>query len=223
MREDFCGTFANCCEWVRHGAERRAVGVDLDLEPLEYGCDHYRTELNLSQQLRVQILHENVLTSGLPRADVIAALNFSCFILKRRTDLLAYVRNCHQALEPGGLLVLDCFGGPAAHEPNEETTEGEGFTYFFEQESFDPLTHEALFYIHFQRERERKRRRVFTLDARMWTIPELRDALFEAGFAAARIYWAVESSTGDDDIEAVLVERIDEEPDSWESFVVGLR
>src|SRR5437868_4175927 len=37
FREDFCGTFANCCEWVKLGRDRVAHGVDLDSEPLDYG------------------------------------------------------------------------------------------------------------------------------------------------------------------------------------------
>jgi SAM-dependent methyltransferase len=221
LREDFCGTFANCCEWVRLGADRRAIAVDIDPEPLAYGCDHYWSRLRLSQQLRVQILQESVLEPGLPPADVIAALNFSTFFLKRRADLLAYFRNCHGSLEPDGLFVLDCFGGPAAHEPNEEATNENGYTFFFEQEGFDPLTHAAVFQLNFQRAGERKRRRVFTLDARMWTLPELRDLLLEAGFAAVLVYWAFPSDDGD--VEPLHVERIEEEPDSWQSFVVGVR
>ena len=29
LREDFCGTFAVCCEWVKSDRDRTAVGVDL--------------------------------------------------------------------------------------------------------------------------------------------------------------------------------------------------
>ena len=30
FREDFCGTFANCCKWVSTMPERTAIGVDLE-------------------------------------------------------------------------------------------------------------------------------------------------------------------------------------------------
>jgi SAM-dependent methyltransferase len=223
LREDFCGTFAICCAWVRLGPERRAIGIDLDPEPLGYGCENYRARLNVAQQVRVQILQENVLTPGLPPADVIAALNFSYFIFKGRAELLAYFRNCYETLAPGGMVVLDCFGGPGAQKPNEERSQDEGFVYFFEQEGFDPRTHEAMFHIHFERKGEEKRRKAFTYDWRMWTMAEVREALLEAGFAEARVYWEDESGNGNGVLNFVHVDRIEKEPHSWVTYVVGLR
>ena len=32
LREDFCGTFAVCCEWVKANSRRTAIGVDLCLK-----------------------------------------------------------------------------------------------------------------------------------------------------------------------------------------------
>jgi SAM-dependent methyltransferase len=222
LREDFCGTFDNCCAWVRRGPERRAVGVDFDSEPLVYGCTHYRPKLRLLEQLRVRVIQDNVLARSLPNADMIVALNLSYFVFKTRVELLDYFRNCMRTLEPDGMLVLDCLGGPAHHKPHEQSDQRDGFTYFFEQEGFDPATHEALFHIHFQRDGERKRRRVFTYDWRIWTVPELRDALLEAGFAAVRTYWPDRTDEG----EPVwnLANQADEEQwSNWVAFVVGLR
>jgi SAM-dependent methyltransferase len=222
LREDFCGTFDNCCAWVRRGPERRAVGVDLDSEPLVYGCAHYRPRLRLLEQLRIRVIQDNVLTPGLPNADMIVALNLSYFVFKTRVELLAYFRNCMRTLEPGGMLVLDCLGGSAHHKPNEQSQHKDGFTYFFEQEGFDPVTHEALFHIHFQRDGERKRRRVFTYDWRIWTVPELRDALLEAGFDAVRTYWP--QTTEEGELLWYLADQADDEQSpNWWSFVVGLR
>jgi SAM-dependent methyltransferase len=220
LREDFCGTFDNCCAWVRRGPERRAVGVDLDPEPLEYGCTHYRPNLRLLEQLRVRVVQDNVLSPALPNADVIVALNYSYSVFKTRAELLAYFRNCERTLEPGGLLVLDCFGGSAFHKPNVQTEEHDGFTYFFEQESFDPVTHDALFHIHFQRDGEKKRRGVFTYDWRIWTVPELRDALLEAGFAGVRTY--LPDTTDEGEVVWYLVDHREDQP-YWAAFVVGLR
>jgi SAM-dependent methyltransferase len=212
LREDFCGTFDNCCAWVRRGPERRAVGVDLDPEPLAYGCTHYRQKLKLLEQLRVRVIQGDVLSPGLPTADMIVALNYSYCVFKTRVELLAYIRNCRRTLEPGGLLVLDCFGGSAFHKPNEQTEERDGFTYFFEQEGFDPVTHEALFHVHFQRNGESKRRRVFTYDWRIWTVPELSDALLEAGFASVRTYLG----------QLLHLTDHHEDKSRWTAFVVGL-
>ena len=38
LREDFCGTFAVCCEWAKRGDDMVAYGVDLDPEPLAWGA-----------------------------------------------------------------------------------------------------------------------------------------------------------------------------------------
>ena len=32
LREDFCGTFSLCCEWVKSCSNNKAYGIDLDLE-----------------------------------------------------------------------------------------------------------------------------------------------------------------------------------------------
>ena len=39
LREDFCGTFAVCCEWVKTDKRRKALGVDLCPETLQWGKD----------------------------------------------------------------------------------------------------------------------------------------------------------------------------------------
>ena len=91
----------------------------LDPELLAYGCTHYRQKLKLLEQLRVRVIQDDVLSPGLPTADMIVALNYSYCVFKTRVELLAYIRNCRRTLEPGGLLVLDCFGGSAFHKPNE--------------------------------------------------------------------------------------------------------
>ena len=45
LREDFCGTFSVCCEWVKLGRQRTALGVDLDPEPLAWGEKHILSKL----------------------------------------------------------------------------------------------------------------------------------------------------------------------------------
>lgn len=58
FREDFCGTFALSCEWVRLSPKFKAIGVDLDPEPLEYGRSHNLSKLSEKQQPRIQLLKE---------------------------------------------------------------------------------------------------------------------------------------------------------------------
>jgi SAM-dependent methyltransferase len=222
LREDFCGTFANCCAWVKLGASRVAIGVDLDSEPIEYGCANHWKLLRPLEQARVRIIQGNVLDPGLPRADVIAALNFSYFIFKSRGDLLAYLRNCHGTLEPGGVLVLDCFGGRDRQLAHVEQRSNDEYTYSFEQMGYEPVTHEAVFHIHIERKGERKRERLFTYDWRMWTLAELRDALRDAGFESVRIYLEGQDQA-DGMTEFELTERIGQTCPRWRTYIAALR
>ena len=77
MREDFCGAFALCCEWVKLGIKKEAIGIDLDPEALAYGRSHNLSALPISEQSRIRTLKSNVLSSVVPKAELICALNFS--------------------------------------------------------------------------------------------------------------------------------------------------
>lgn len=224
LREDFCGTFINCCEWVKLGPERRAIGVDLDPEPISYGREHYFPKLNAEEQSRVQIIQDNVLSPGLPQADLICAMNFSYFIFKDRRTLVDYFKNCYAALKPDGVLALDCFGGTECAEPNEEETEyeDEGYSYYWDQDGLDPLTNHAKFHIHFKRKGEKKRLNVFTYDWRMWSVPELRDALLDAGFSQVKTYWEGTTEDGEGNGEFFLAEH-GEVCQSWVAYISALK
>jgi SAM-dependent methyltransferase len=224
LREDFCGTFANCCAWVQRGDARVAYGVDLDPEPLSYGRTHHLPRLTAAQQARVHVLQEDVLGAGLPASDIICAQNFSYFVFKERATLLAYFRNALATLRADGILVLDVLGGSECQEANETETpyKDDGYRYFWAQEGFDPLTHHATFHIHFQRDGEPKRERVFTYDWRMWTIPELREALLEAGFRGVNAYWEGTAEDGSGDGNYFPAEK-GEECQSWIAYLVALK
>ena len=94
LREDFCGTFSVCCEWVKLGIQRTAVGVDLDPEPLAWGEKHILSKLQPSQASRVRILEKDVREKTRPGADVLAAQNFSFWLFKTRKELMEYFRIC---------------------------------------------------------------------------------------------------------------------------------
>ncbi len=82
LGEDFCAGFALCCEWAKLNSEKIAYGIDLDPEPLEYGRAHYLNQLTPEQQKRVHLMQTDVMNPELPRADLIAPLNFSYFGFK---------------------------------------------------------------------------------------------------------------------------------------------
>lgn len=220
LREDFCGTFSICCEWVKLDPKNSAVGVDLDPEPIAYGREHYLPMLSSEQQKRVQIIEENVLNPKLPKADIVCAMNFSHFIFKERSLMTAYFRNCYETLNSGGILIADCFGGSRCQEANEEETEHKDFSYFWDQDSFDPVTNFATFYIHFKRKGEKKREKVFSYDWRMWSIPELREMMKGAGFKKAHVYWEGTAKNGEGNGVFTRTEK-GEECEAWIAYIVG--
>lgn len=189
FREDFCGTFALSCEWVKLNKNFKAFGVDLDPDPLVYGREHYLPKLSPEQQRRVEILQKDVLSPHLPKADIVVAANFSYFVFKTRLRMKEYFMKVKKNLNRQGVFMLDCFGGSLCQDGNEESTRLKEFTYFWEQVDFDPITHRAHFYIHFQPHGKPKIERVFSYDWRMWTIPELKDILEEVGFKRVTVYW----------------------------------
>jgi hypothetical protein len=205
LREDFCAAFAVCCEWVKGHPERSALGVDLDPEPLAYGSKHYLPALSPTEQGRIQLLEENVLTCR-AKADIIAAQNYSWFIFKTRPELLKYFT---AVLNKEGVFVLDMLGGSAMHDDEveesravarptlEDKRNNPPFRYVWEQETFNPITHDCRFHIHFRFPDGSSLERAFTYDWRLWTLPEARELLAEAGFSQVKVYWETEDKHGE--------------------------
>lgn len=220
FREDFCGTFKLSCEWVKLDDSFIAKGIDLDPEPIAYGKEFYLPKLKQGQIDRMDIQEGNVLDDGLPKADIIAACNFSYFIFKQRQTLKDYFANSLKSLNDDGIMVLDIFGGSECYEPNEEETEHDDYSYFWDQDSFDPVTNEALFYIHFKPKGEKKMKKAFTYDWRMYSIPEVKDILMEVGFKNVQIYWEGTDDDGEGDGEFKPVEK-GEDCESWIAYIVA--
>ncbi|MEK7357358.1 MAG: class I SAM-dependent methyltransferase, partial [Bdellovibrionota bacterium] len=139
---------------------------------------------------------------------------------KERSMMKSYFHNCSSTLNPGGLLIVDVFGGSQCQEANEEVTKQKDFTYYWEQENFDPITNEALFHIHFKPKGHRKIEKAFTYDWRMWTIPELREMMRETGFKRTHVYWEGTTRSGTGDGKFKRAEK-GEECQAWIAYVVG--
>ncbi len=189
LREDFCGTAALACAWVADHGEHRAFGVDIDPEPLAWGRRHNLARLRPGQAERVRLLRGDVLHVRTPPADVLVAFNFSYFLWKTRPELVRYFRCARRRLRRGGLFVIDAYGGPEAQEPREERRAMGGFTYVWDQDRFDPISHATTCFIHFEFPDGSRLARCFRYDWRLWTLPELRELLVEAGFGDVEVYW----------------------------------
>jgi hypothetical protein len=220
LREDFCGTFINCCTWVRRHKGNRAIGIDLDREPLQYGREHFLNKLRPEQRARVELIQGSVMTSHVRPVDVVAAFKFSFFLFNSRLMLRRYFQRARKGLNSDGLLIVDCFGGMDCQEANEEKTKIGNFWYFWDQEGFDPISANAVFHIHFKRKGEKKREKVFTYDWRLWTIPEIREIMLEAGFKRTHVYWEGTTRSGFGDGKFKRRE-VGEECDGWVAYIVG--
>jgi SAM-dependent methyltransferase len=220
FREDFCGTASLACEWVRSGPRRHAIGVDFDADVLDWGRRNRVARLPEAARARVKLVHDDVRTVSTDPVDIVGAFNFSYFCFKTRDEMRAYFTRVHGALKPGGLFFLDAFGGPDASDIVKEKTKFDDFTYVWEQSEFEPVTGRILCHIHFKFPDGSKIKRAFTYDWRLWTLPELRELLAEAGFSKTRVYW--EGDDGEGGGNGVFTEHATGEADpAWIAYIVA--
>lgn len=227
FREDFCGTFANSCQWIRRHRENKAVAVDYDPAPLEYGFQNHFNSLNAHQQKRLSVIQKNVFRLQKPKVDLLAALNFSYLIFKEEVSLLRYFKSCYRSLNSNGVLVLDLMGGGECLEANVEqekhtTKEKRSFTYVWDQISYDIISHQAEFYIHFKFPNGRQMKKAFHYHWRLWTIPEVRALLAKAGFKKSVVYCEGTARGGDGN--GIFKMRQKEEGCAvWIVYIVGIK
>ncbi|MCG3137798.1 MAG: hypothetical protein HJJLKODD_01649 [Phycisphaerae bacterium] len=190
LREDFCGTSALCCEWVRRHPEHHSIGVDICAETLRWGETHNLSQLEPKQRERLLLHHENVLHIERPRVDILVALNFSYFVFQSRALMQRYFRIAHRSLQPDGLFVLDAFGGTdALRDDLTERRRCRGFTYLWEHAYYNPINSEVLCHIHFEFPDGSRMRKAFSYHWRLWSLCELQELLSEAGFSQIEVYW----------------------------------
>ena len=220
LREDFCGTFQVSCEWAKKRG-RQAIGVDNDAEPLDWGRTHNLAKLPADAQQRVQIMEDDVRKVQGPKADVLAAQNFSFFGFHTRDELREYFSAARQNLKPDGLMVLDMMGGPECWEDErEDVTDYGQFTYVWEAAWIDPLSHEGRWQIHFRFQDGSKLEPAFSYHWRLWTMPEVRELLQEAGFTRSHVYWEGTDEDGEGDGVWRKVQRGEADP-CWIAYVVA--
>ncbi len=221
LKEDFCGTALLSATWVRTRPDNVAIGVDLDLETLDWAREHNVAPLEPAQQERLTLLHRNVLEVREPAVDIVAALNFSYFEFKTRDDLRAYFENARRSLGPEGVFVCDIFGGWEAYMEETDRTRYKGFTYVWEQTRFDPVSNFTEFRIHFKFHGGGGIRDAFVYRWRLWSLPEVRELLAEAGFRRVDIYWeGIDEETGEGSGEYSLVTEAETAP-GWIAFLVA--
>lgn len=224
LAEDFSGSAAVSREWVRAVPCSRAIATDLDQRVLDRAHGHDGVELRLGD-----------VRSADSSADVIFVGNFSIGELRSRDELLAYLRTAHARLsreEPGGVFVCDTYAGESAfcigavdrwHDASGLFGPGSRVLYTWEQRHADPLTARVVNALHFKVEIAgevvTELSDAFVYDWRLWSVPELRDAMHEAGFSETEVY--AELADARDDTGELYVRPVeDPEEELDESFIV---
>ena len=224
LREDFCGTALVTCEWVKSHPERRAIGIDLDGPTLEWARQHNLDRLGADRQ-RIELRQQDVRKVTSPKADIVQALNFSYGLLHSPSELIRYFRAVRRSLEPGGLFILDCFGGWESQQllKNRRTvkTPKGTFGFVWEHAEFNPIDNRALFMIHFEFKKGKRWREAFRYEFRLYSLAEVQDALRTAGFFNVQVYWDFEED--EDAANDFRVATQAENCPSWIAYIVAER
>jgi len=220
FREDFCGTASASCQWVRQGDEYQAIGVDIEPSVLEWGRKNRLNKLPVADRARVSLIESDVMTVETPPADLLVAFNFSYFIFDTRDKLRSYFECAYRGLKDDGVFFVDLFGGPEAQEETREKTKHKGFTYIWHQAKFHPVTNFIRCHIHFKFRDGSKIKKAFTYDWRLWSAPEIRELLIEAGFKKATLYWEGEDEDGEGNGE-FTPEAKGEADLAWIAYIVA--
>ncbi|KAK6119867.1 hypothetical protein DH2020_046392 [Rehmannia glutinosa] len=284
LQEDFCGTALLSVEWLHSDARRTAVGLDLDVEALNWCLENNINRIGADVSSRISLFHGNVLQplesklvngnpleimqnmtlednegdsmagttnselQGSPKAvhdtkslkdvqlparDIVCAFNYSCCCLHNRKDLILYFKHALNALSrKGGIFVMDLYGGTSSEGALRLQRRFSNFTYTWEQAEFDIIQRKTRISLHFNLHKQhRKIRHAFSYSWRLWSLPEVKDCLEEAGFRSVH-FWIrnmpdSEQIRRTDGFSAGRDVKYEEatsfqQQDSWNAYIVGV-
>jgi hypothetical protein len=232
LREDFSGSAALARAWAASHPSRRAIAVDLDPAPLQR-----------ANARRVRTIEADCETCT-AKADIIAATNFPIGYHHTRRDLLRYLKAARASLNRRGIFVFDLYGGRDAftpgkiiqllRAPKQRPWSGQLIEYTFEQRTADARTGRVTDALHFKAWPARTKTPAnprakqpapaidlsdaFIYDWRLWSLPEIDDALHDAGFTTIEFH----SRLGDaiDNQGRVLLKPTRDPDDLDENWVV---
>lgn len=221
LREDFCGSAKLAIEWVKQSPRHTVVGVDLAEEPIEYARTQHVSKLTRAQQRRVEFFEGDVRKIPATNFDVIVALNFSYCVFHQRAELLDYFKEARKALNPGGIFMIDLFGGSRSQEAGTRKTDMGKFQYQWECVAFNPVRNRGTYAIHFKPKGAKLVPNAFVYDWRVWTCPELMDVMQDAGFENITPYWEGDDPRGRGGDGKFAPTEWEENCYIWQSFIIG--
>lgn len=284
LQEDFCGTALLSAEWLRTDTRRTAVGLDLDVEALNWCMENNINKVGADGYSRMSLFHGNVLqpleaklvkfepqelirkvsltenkdnlesdevestlAEGssssndekylrnhlLPARDIVCAFNYSCCCLHQRSELVLYFKHALDALsKKGGIFVMDLYGGTSSECKLRLQRRFSNFTYVWEQAEFDIIERKTRISLHFHLQKQQKKiRHAFSYSWRLWSLPEIKDCLEEAGFQSVH-FWLRKMQDSRDirktegfgvgrDIKYEEIKHFQQQ-DSWNAYIVGV-
>jgi SAM-dependent methyltransferase len=186
LGEDFAGTGALARAWAQAADEHHAIAVDHDPRVLAMSPATPRVRTITRDVHRVST-----------KVDILAATNFPIGYFHTRAALLRYLRHARTRLRTAGVFICDLYGGDGAFTPGLHTrrlrlADGTACVYHWDQRTANAATGMVENAIHFEvfhgKARVQHLRRAFVYHWRLWGIPELTDAMHEAGFASVEVY-----------------------------------
>ncbi|KAK0604645.1 hypothetical protein LWI29_017759 [Acer saccharum] len=171
--------------------------------------------------------------SRLPARDIVCAFNYSCCCLHKRADLVLYFKHVLEALsKKGGIFVMDVYGGTSSEQKLRLQRRFPNFTYVWEQDEFDIIQRKTRISLHFHLQKQQKKlRHAFSYSWRLWSLPEIRDCLEEAGFQSVH-FWIREmpdtkenrSTEGFGVAQDVKYEEVEtfQQLDAWNAYIVAV-
>ncbi|GAQ87004.1 hypothetical protein KFL_003250070 [Klebsormidium nitens] len=166
-------------------------------------------------------------------ADIICAFNYSTCCLHSRQELLRYFHHARKGLSSrGGVFAMDLYGGTSSECALRLKRRFGDFTYTWEQEEFDAVTRMTRISLHFRLENTKKTiKNAFSYQWRLWTIPEARECLLEAGFSAVHVWMRempdLEGHDEDEEVEVDANSKYVEckkflQCDAWNAYIVAV-
>jgi SAM-dependent methyltransferase len=230
LREDFSGSAALAKAWAAADEGRRAVAVDLDAAVLRRAvAPRVRTVRADAARCRV-------------KADLIVATNFPLGYFHERPALVTYLANARRCLNPRGAFLADLYGGRDAMKPltirrRLRGPAGERIEYVWTQVEADPATNLVTDTLSFNvtpraqagakassPPRTRRLPDAFVYRWRLWSIPELRDALADAGFRHVQLHTRMgDALDGDGNLHVLPHEPGEPMDENYVVYVAGRR
>jgi hypothetical protein len=233
LREDFSGTGALARAWVseavRGETSSQSIAVDFDRGVLAR-AKRMATHESVQRLMRFQRQRAEACRI---RADIIAATNFPVGYCHDRAELVQYLTTARRSLKRNGVFFCDTYGGSRSMTTGITTRsvrgpKGERVRQIWDQRRVDPLNGRVLDVISFEVMHNGRTKRYpdgFVYDWRLWSIPELRDAMIEAGFRSTEVYHRLGDAV--DHEGRLYVRPLDGEEaetelgDDWVVYVVG--